>query len=281
MASIVDQLTVLYVFVDDYIQAHPTQAAWRRSPNDAPAFTDAEVLTLALMQGCLGVATLKQTYRLMANNYRDAFPHLCSYGQWLARLHALAPLVGQLLLAAAGQAALPAGRLYLLDAKPIPVCRPIRHGRVRLLREDGAYFGKSSQGWFFGYKLHVLVHQGGIILGAFLTPGNWRESDVALALAWGVDGGLALADLGYRGEPLRDLLIEEAALLLLTPADAPKGSQRRALLSGLRERVETTFSQLWNRFVDRVHSRSWNGLWNTLKLKMLHFNLRQAGLLPA
>jgi transposase len=281
MASLVDQLTALYVFVDDYLQAHPPLAAWRRSPNDAPAFTDAEVLTIALMQGCLGVATLKQTYRLMADNYREAFPHLCSYGQWLARLHALTAAVGHLLHAAARQGELSGLPFYLLDAKPIPVCRPIRHGRVRLLREEGAYFGKSSQGWFFGFKLHLVVHHHGVILGAVLTPGNWRESEVALALAWSVGGGLALADRGYRGEPVRDLLTEEAGLLLLTPADAPQGSERRALISGLRERVETTFSQLWNRFVDRVLSRSWNGLWNTLKLKMLHFNLCRAGILPA
>lgn len=94
-----------------------------------------------------------------------------------------------------------------------------------------------------------------------------------------VDGGLALGDRGYRGEALRELLQEDAELLLLTPADAPK--PQRALLSALRERVETSFSQLWARFVDLVYSRSWNGLWNTLKLKMLHFNLCQAGLITA
>ena len=47
----------------------------------------------------------------------------------------------------------------------------------------------------------------------------------------------------------------------------------------LRERVETTFSQLWGRFVDRVFSRSWAGLWTTIKLKLLHYNLTHAGML--
>jgi IS5 family transposase len=276
MASIADQLTTLYVFVDDYLKTHPRQAAWRRSPNHQPRFTDAEVLTLGLMQGCLGVATLKQTYRLIANNFRDAFPQLCSYPQWLARLHSLTSLVGQLIPAALAVRGLPGHRLYLLDGKPIPVCKPIRHGRVRLLREDGAYFGKSSTGWFFGFKLHALVHQSGAILGAVLTPANWNEREVALALAWSVDGGIALADLGYRSEPLGELLAEEADLLLITPADA---RDRRALISSLRERVETTFSQLCNRFADRVRSRSWEGLWNTLKLQMLHYNLCHVGLL--
>jgi transposase len=279
MASITDQMTALYVFIDDYLKAYPAQAAWRRSPNNQPLFTDAEVLTIGLMQGSLGVASLKQTYRLIANNYRSAFPQLCSYPQWLARLHRLSALVGQLIQAALGVRGL-ADRLYVLDAKPIPVCKPIRHGRVQLLREDGAYFGKSTTGWFFGFKLHVLIHHRGAILCAFLTPGNINERDLAVPLGEAVDGGVALADCGYRSQPLEEAIAEEAELLLITPADLPKGSERRALISGLRERVETTFSQLWNRFADRVLSRSWNGLWNTLKLKMLHFNLCHVGYLP-
>src|SRR3954463_10452085 len=98
MSSIIDQLTELYVFVDDFLTAHPVLAQWRQSPPPTPAFTDSEVLTLALLQGCLGVASLKQTYRLVAHNYRSAFPHLCSYPKWIARLQALAAPVSALLL---------------------------------------------------------------------------------------------------------------------------------------------------------------------------------------
>lgn len=280
MASIVEQMTAVYVFVDDYLQAHPAQRQWRRSNQRDPAFTDAEVITIGLLQGCLGVATLKQTYRFVAANHRRAFPALPSYAQWLARLQALSALIGQLVHTAGARAALGA-TLYFLDSKPIPVCKPIRHGRVRLLRDDGAYFGKNSCGWFFGFKLHALVHQTGAILAAVLTPGNWPDQDGALALAWSVDGGLALADLGYRGQELATTLVEEAGLLLLTPASAGANRARRALISAVRERVETTFSGLWARFIDRVGSRSWEGLWCTLKLKLLHHNLCLAGLLPA
>jgi len=61
------------------------------------------------------------------------------------RLHALIPLVSDLLIASA---ALLSGqsKLYLSDCKPILVCHPLRHGRVRLMREDGDYFSKSKKG---------------------------------------------------------------------------------------------------------------------------------------
>lgn len=67
-------------------------------------------------------------------------------------------------------------------------------------------------------------------------------------------------------------MLTELELLLLTPGSAHTRAQR-GLLSRLRERVETSFSQLWSRFVERVYSRSWAGLWSTIKLKLLHLNL--------
>ncbi len=286
--SIAHQMTQIYVFVDDYLKEHPKQAAWRRSHNEAPTFTDAEVITLGLLQGAFGCATLKKTYQLVAANWRSAFPHLCSYGQWVARLHNLSALVGQLLQAAVGLCGL-AGRLSMIDGLPIRVCKSIRHGRVRLLREEGAYFGKSTTGWFFGFKLHALVHHSGTIVSAILTPANFDEREAALALALSVDGGIVLGDLGYRSKAdwLAETLAEDADMLLIHPADAgdkienEKVNPRRALVSSVRERVETSFSSLWQRFIDRNLSRSWQGLWSTLKLKMLHFNLCQAGYLPA
>lgn len=280
MASIVDQITAVYVFVDDYYQAHPHATQWRRANNAHPRFTDAEVITVGLLQGCLGVATLKQAHRFAAHNLRDAFPYLPGYAQWVARLHALSATLGQLLQAAGTRAPL-GERYYILDSKPIPVCKPIRHGRVRLLRDEGAYFGKSSIGWFFGFKLHVLIHESGVILSTILTPGNWADRDPAPALSYSVAGGVGLADLAYQGEALFQQLATEADLLLVTPAAAAQNSPQRALISSVRERIETAFSQLWSRFVDRIFSRSWEGLWSTLKLKLLHYNLSLAGLIPA
>ncbi len=65
-------------------------------------------------------------------------------------------------------------------------------------------------------------------------------------------------------------------MLLLTPAQVPT---HKFLLSQVRQGIETTFSQLWRKFVDRVFSRSWHGLWNTIQLKVLFYNLVHAGVL--
>jgi IS5 family transposase len=277
MSSIEHHLTELYLFIDDFLTSHPALRHGRQSPHDQPSFADAEVLTIALLPGCLGVTSLQQTYRLIVHNYRSAFPRLCSYQQWIARLQGLTAVIGAL-LSATTQLPTGSAAFYLVDAKPLPVCHRVRHGRVRLLREDGAYWGKTSKGWFFGFKLHVLRHIEGRIVNLILTPGNWDDRAPVLALLDGVEGGVTLGDLGYRGQQRAEEWLEEAGMLVLTRAEAP---EKKYLLAQVRQAIETSFSQLWYKFLDRIFSRSWRGLWNTVQLKVLHYNLRHAGVLSA
>ena len=167
---------------------------------------------------------------------------------------------------------------YLVDSKPIPLCKPIRHGRVRLLRDDRAYFGKTHAGWFFGFKLHLLRNAAGFIVDAILTPANYDDRGPALEMAQCVDGGIMLGDLGYSGPHLSGLLEDESEMLMITRADAP---EKKKLLNSVRQPIETTLSQLWRKFVDRVFSRSWQGLWNMIRLKLIDFNLRRSGIISA
>src|SRR4051794_14932158 len=137
----------------------------------------------------------------------------------MARLQALtAPI--RALLSATMQIPMDSAAFYLVDAKPLPVCHRVRHRRVRLLREEGAYWGKTSKGWFFGFKLHVLRHMDGRMVNLILTPGNWDDRVPVLALLDGVAGGVTRGDLGYRGQQRAEEGAEEADMLVLTRADA-------------------------------------------------------------
>jgi len=73
LSRLVDHLTELYALVDDFLATHPDLRHWRQSPHARPRFADSAVLTLGLLPGCLGVASLKQTHRLVAAHYRSAF----------------------------------------------------------------------------------------------------------------------------------------------------------------------------------------------------------------
>ena len=137
-----------------------------------------------------------------------------------------------------------------------------------------------TSGLHFGFKLHLLAHSDGTILGAVLTPGNWDDRDVAAALAEGLEAeSILIADLGYRdSKELEPLLAEQYGVVLVTRSHAPK--RLRPLISCIRERIETVFSCFWNRFMDLVFSRSFVGLWSAIRMKMLHYTLCKAGILP-
>jgi transposase len=125
-----------------------------------------------------------------------------------------------------------------------------------------------------GFKLHLLRHIQGRVLNIILTPGHTEDRDPALALLPTVNGGVTLGALGDRGPECAGSLAAEAQMLLITRDRAPA---HKFVLRQVRQGIETTFSPLWWQFVDRVFSRSWRGLWNTIQLKVLFYNLVHAG----
>ena len=96
MKSICEQLTLVYCLVDDGLKSARNNGKWRKS-NHNPKCTDAEIIAVALMQSYFGCATLKRTYLLVKANEPQAFPHLPSYQQWLARWHRLSFQMGTIL----------------------------------------------------------------------------------------------------------------------------------------------------------------------------------------
>ena len=271
MLSIKEQLVLVYCLADDSIKSQEPEGNWRKS-NHKPKCTDAEVIALAMMQSYFRTATLKRTYLLVTANDPKAFPFLPSYKQWMARLHHLSRQIGAMLESIPLHIS-DLEEIFLIDSFPVPMCQPIRHGRVNLLRDEGAYFGKGTKGWFFGFKLHTLTTRTGQIIGAIFLPTNYDDRAGAKMLASLLEeGSLCLADLGYRGIDFQTQMYEEEGVLFVTRADIESPSLK-ITHSLIRERVEGVFSSLWERFATRVYSRSWNGLWNTLKLKMLDYKL--------
>jgi len=271
MKSIKEQLVIVYCLVDDCLKSRADGGDWRKS-NNKPKCTDAEIIALAMMQSYFGCASLKRAYLLVRANDPSAFPDLPTYKQWLARLHQLTAQIGWLLQSVPLEIE-DADEIFLIDSFPIKMCQAIRHGRVNLLRDVGAYFGKSTKGWFFGFKLHVLTTRTGQIIGVVFLPTEYDDREGAKMLV-GVleEGSLCLADLGYRGARFQTQIYETEGVLFITRADIESASLK-ITHSTIRERVEGVFSSLWERFATRVYSRSWNGLWNVLKLKMLDYKL--------
>ena len=149
---------------------------------------------MALLPGCWGLASRPQRYCLVAPHDRSAFPPLCSEPPWIARRQSLSAPISALLRATTP---LPAHSPAFdwIDAQPWPVCSCLRHGGVPLRREDGAYWGKTSNGWFFGFKRPRRPIDGRLVK-VIRRPGPGEERAPALALLAGVERGVTWGDLG-------------------------------------------------------------------------------------
>jgi len=138
--------------------------------------------------------------------------------------------------------------ISFLDSTPLAVCdnHRIYHHKVF----DGvAHRGKSSTGWFFGFKLHLLFNDRGELLNMALTPGNVDDRKPVPRLVKRLFGKI-FADKGYLSQALFQQLLDTFGFQLITKL---KSNMKNRLLPVvdkmlLRKRaiVETIIDQLKN-----------------------------------
>src|SRR6476469_2935734 len=90
--------------------------------------------------------------------------------------------------------------IYFGDSSKLAVCHNRRINRHQVV--DGlAARGKTSMGWFFGLKLHVVINHKGEIMAVKITPGNTADSTVLDEMTRHLAGKL-YADKGCIGREL-------------------------------------------------------------------------------
>jgi transposase len=94
--------------------------------------------------------------------------------------------------------------LAIVDSTPIAVCDNLRIKRHHVFK-DMAARGKTSTGWFFGFKLHALINHLGEIVNVYLSPGNVDDRKAIPHLVKGIVGKL-YADKGYLSKSLTERL---------------------------------------------------------------------------
>jgi transposase len=109
--------------------------------------------------------------------------------------------------------------------------------------------GKTSLGWFYGFKLHLVVNDRGELLGVHLTPGNTDDRKPVPALARRLYGKL-FGDTGYLSQPLFRRLLGEFGVQLITHRKRKMHNQLVPLADKLllrkRAIIESIFDQLKN-----------------------------------
>lgn len=219
-----------------------------------------EVMTILVLFHQSGYRTLKQFYLQFVCQYlRADFPNLVSYTRFVEfERDALVPLAAYLQTKG--------GRcsgISFIDSTKLAVCQNLRIPQHRQFTGIAAR-GKTTLGWFYGFKLHVIVSDSGELLSWQVTPGNIDDRRPVPHLARKLFGKL-FGDLGYLSEPLR-LLLREQNLELVTKLK--KNMKNRFLNLGdkllLRKRaiIESVFDQLKN--ISQIEHTRHRSFWNFL-----------------
>ena len=207
-------LLELFCSVDDFMigfepQLKAMQLASGKQRERSGQLCLSEVMTLLIHFHQSHYRTFKAYYTeyVQARLSRE-FPHLVSYQRFVALIpSALVPLLAYLQSrygACTG--------ISFIDSTSLEVCDPKRINQHRVFAAD-ARRGKSSMGWFYGFKLHLAVNDRGELLACCLTPGNVDDRAPVPALVKRLQGKL-FGDRGYISAPLTQLLFEQGLHLI-------------------------------------------------------------------
>lgn len=239
----------LFVAVDDFCQTVTAQMAQpllgrANRPGRKPSLAASEVMTIIIYFHMSRYRDFKTYYtQYVMKHLQGEFPHLVSYTRFVELMpSALWPLCLYLKTRLG-----PVTGISFIDATALPVCHNRRISRHKVF--DGlAARGKTSMGWFFGFKLHLVVNDCGELLAFYVTPGNVDDRQPVPKLAQRLFGKL-FADKGYISQPLADQLLAQDVRLI---TGVRKNMKNRLLLLFdklmLRKRalIETITDQLKN-----------------------------------
>ncbi|UAW63663.1 IS982 family transposase [Mycoavidus sp. HKI] len=245
-----DNLTELYCLMDDFCKEFEPElnkkllSSGKRQRLRATSLSLAELMTLVVLFHQIRYRQFKSFYlNHVCQHLREAFPNLPSYNRCIELLPRCNLALAALFETLKGQCT----GISIVDSTPIAVCDNLRISRHRVF--DGlAARGKSSTGWFFGFKLHAVINHQGELLGLRFTPGNIDDRKPVPDLVHSLFGKL-YADKGYISRKLAQSL-EDLGVALVTKV-------RRNMkpivhtpfdqaLFRLRSLVETVFDELKN-----------------------------------
>jgi hypothetical protein len=205
----------------------------------------AEILTILILFQQSGYRTFKGFYTQQVQiALRQEFPGLLSYSRFVALMpRSLVPLAIYL-HTQLGECS----GISFIDSTSLSVCHPARIAQHQVFAVD-ARQGKTSVGWFYGFKLHPVVNDRGELLALCLTPGNTDDRRPVPRLVRRLFGRL-FGDKGYISAPLAERLLVTHGLRLITKL---RKNMRQQLLEFsdrllLRKRalIETIVDQLKN-----------------------------------
>ena len=215
-----DKVTEIFCLVDDFCKE--MELVLDRNSIEAengrprrmkrPKMSDSEVITIMVLFHLKGYRCLKHFYlHHVCRHMMDDFPKTLSYNRFVElQKKSVVPMVVFLQTCCLGQCS----GISFLDSTVIRACHYKREKQNRVFRDIAAK-GRGTMGWFFGFKLHIIINECGEIIDFLVTKGNEDDRQPLRDRAFHEKVfGKIFADRGYIGKDLFEKLFVDGIHLV-------------------------------------------------------------------
>lgn len=245
-----DKITEIFYLTDEFclefqksIEGH----LLGNSPKKKSIMSQSEVISILIIFHGMQHKNIKHFYlNYVQKHLVHLFPNTVSYNRFVElSQQVILPMTMFLKMQCLGECT---GITYV-DSTPIRVCKNKRIKRNKVFK-DIATVGKSTMGWFFGFKLHLIVNEKGDVLNFVITQGNVDDrtplNDPKFLAK--IKGKL-YGDKGYISSKLTQLLFVDGIQLITGIRDKMKNcllELKDKILLRKRSVIETINDELKN-----------------------------------
>tara|TARA_R110002096_G_scaffold434390_1_gene655815 strand:+ start:209 stop:1114 length:906 start_codon:yes stop_codon:yes gene_type:complete len=256
-----DKITEIFCSIDDFCLVFEPALAKRQLSTGKKTrkrkftMSSSEILTITVLFHLSGVRTFKHFYLgYVQEHLQEEFPNTVSYNRFVELMQSnILPLTLYMKTCCLGECT----GISFIDSTPLRACNNKRITQNKVFKGI-ANVGKSTMGWFYGFKLHIIVNDKGELLDFIITQANADDraplkKDNFLEKIF----GSLYADKGYISKELTALLFDQGLHLVTGIRNNMKNvlmTMRDKILLRKRSVIETINDQLKN-IAQAEHSR--------------------------
>jgi transposase len=213
-----------------------------------PCLSLSEVMTVILIQKELCIENKKALWKYLKLHHQNDFPNLGEYTSFCLTLNRLAPQILEIVVILCTINRMQSGMLKFVDSTKLEVCKIWRAGEHKTM-EKLASKSKSTTGWFYGLKLHIMCDEQGNLLAISFTSGNVDDRTVLANFLQKIKDSVVGADAGYCGKPAQEEAKKNNNVVLAAVRKNMKtiGTMFDQQVLNLRSVVERCFSVMKTR----------------------------------
>lgn len=247
---IYSKVTEIFCIVDEFCREYSEvvdRSLIGNKPKRPPVMSQSEIITIAVVFQLSGFRCFKHFYLFYVKTHmKDDFPDTVSYNRFTELMQQnLMAMTLFLKTCCLGECS----GISFIDSTPVRVCRNKRIPNHRVFKGI-ATTGRSTMGWFHGFKLHIIINDKGEILNFTITQANVDDRE-PLKNERFLDRiyGKLFADKGYIGKSLMEMLFIDGVQLITSIRNNMKNSlmtMSDKILLRKRSVIETVNDELKN-----------------------------------